>query len=74
MPAPTAIAYLNAYRAERDVVVASVTRQRDGSYEVWAQGERVNVAAPAGDADVGQWAHAATDAVVARLGNRILPG
>lgn len=71
---PSAAAYLSAYLAERDVVVASVTRQRDGRFEVWAQGERVAIAAPDADADVGQWAHAATDAVVARLGNRILPG
>ena len=66
-------AYLNAYLAELDVVVTRVTRQRDGSLEVWAQGERVNVGAPGGD-DVSHWAHAATDAVVARLGNRLLPG
>lgn len=68
-----AAAYLNAYLAELDVVVTRVTRQRDGSLEVWAQGERVNVGAPGGD-DVSHWAHAATDAVVARLGNRMLPG
>jgi hypothetical protein len=67
-------AFLTAYLAERDVVVTSISRQPDGSFEVWAQGERVNVGAPAAGDDVRGWAHAASDAVVARLGNRMLPG
>ena len=65
-------AYLTAYLAERDVVVSDISRLADGSYEVWAQGERVNVGAPASHGEVAIWANAAADRVVARLGNRML--
>lgn len=68
------VAYLAACLAERDVVVTHITRQADGSYEVVAQGERVNVGAPDALADVRGWAQDASEAVVARLGNRLLPG
>ncbi|MCU0259021.1 MAG: hypothetical protein MUC84_12055 [Solirubrobacteraceae bacterium] len=72
MPA-RAVAFLTAYLAERDVVVTSITRQAGGGFEVCAQGERVQVGAPAGAGEVSAWAHEAADAVVARLGNRMLP-
>lgn len=63
--------FLCAFLAERDVVVTDITLEPDGSYEIRAQGARVNVGAPAGD--VHAWAHGASDAVVTRLGNRLLP-
>ncbi len=66
------VALVSAYLAERDVVVTDVTRHLDGSYEVWARGERVNVGAPATPDKVVQWAHRAADQVVERLGNRML--
>jgi hypothetical protein len=68
-----AAAFLTAYLAERDVVVTSIGRQPGGGYEVCAHGERVDVGAPGDEEDVPAWAHAAADAVVARLGNRMLP-
>ncbi|HVP03458.1 MAG TPA: hypothetical protein VMT10_12885 [Solirubrobacteraceae bacterium] len=66
-------AFLTAYLAERDVVVSDISRLSDGSYEVWAQGQRVNVGAPATAGEVRAWAQEAADRVVARLGNRMLP-
>lgn len=68
------VALLSAFLAERDVVVSDISRDADGSYEVRAQGARVNVGAPQSDDQVSAWAHDATDAVVLRLGNRLLPG
>ncbi len=67
-------AFLSAFLAERDVVVTDITVEADGSYEIRAQGARVNVGAPGTPDDVHAWAHGASDAVVTRLGNRLLPG
>lgn len=66
-------AYVTAYLAERDVVVTDISRLSDGSYEIWAQGQRVNVGAPATPEQVVLWAHEAADQVVEQLGNRMLP-
>jgi hypothetical protein len=65
---------LCAFLTERDVVVTDITLEADGSYEIRAQGARVNVGAPGTPDDLHAWAHGASEAVVTRLGNRLLPG